>query len=117
MKQRRLLSRNREGAVFFGSCSLIRHHSLAVVAHQFFTASEGGYSFVRWVAGCSHTSDGRSSIKMTIRKFVPAAAAFFVLGAAGFLTHDVSAQLMWDQVKVTLPYSVSIGDKTIPPGD
>ncbi|HUB78690.1 MAG TPA: hypothetical protein VMB03_07845 [Bryobacteraceae bacterium] len=54
---------------------------------------------------------------MTIRNFVPAAAAFFVLGAAGFFTPTASAQPMWDQVKVHLPYSVTIENKTIPPGN
>ena len=54
---------------------------------------------------------------MTIRNFVPAAAAFLVLGAAGFVTHEALAQPMWDQVKVHLPYSVTIENKTIPPGD
>ena len=54
---------------------------------------------------------------MTIRNFVPAAAAFIALGAAGLLTRTASTQPMWDQVKVHLPYSVTIGEKTIPPGD
>jgi hypothetical protein len=54
---------------------------------------------------------------MTIRNFVPAAAAFIVLGAAGWILPHTFAQTMWDQVKVHLPYSVTIGDKTIPPGD
>jgi hypothetical protein len=54
---------------------------------------------------------------MTIRKFVPAAAAFVVLGAAGWIMPKAFAQTMWDQVKVKLPYSVTLGDKTVPPGD
>ena len=54
---------------------------------------------------------------MTIRSFVPAAAALLVLGAAGWVLPHASAQPMWDQVKVHLPYSVTLGDKTIPPGD
>ena len=54
---------------------------------------------------------------MTIRNFVPAAAAFLVLGVAGWMTPDASAQTMWDQVKVHLPYSVTVGNKTMPPGD
>ena len=24
---------------------------------------------------------------------------------------------MWDTVKVTLPYTITLGDKTLPPGD
>jgi hypothetical protein len=35
------MSRDREGAVLLGGCSVKRHHSLAVVAHQFLTDSEG----------------------------------------------------------------------------
>jgi hypothetical protein len=54
---------------------------------------------------------------MTIRSFVPAAAAFLVLGAAGWVLPHAVAQTMWDVVKVTLPNAVTIGDKTVPPGD
>jgi hypothetical protein len=55
--------------------------------------------------------------QMTIRNFVPVAAAFVVLGAAGLVMPHAFAQPMWDQVKVKLPYSVTLGEKTIPPGD
>jgi hypothetical protein len=54
---------------------------------------------------------------MTIRTLVPAAAAVVVLGAAAWIMPRASAQTMWDTVKVTLPYTVTIGDKTLPPGD
>jgi len=54
---------------------------------------------------------------MTIRNFAPAAAALVVLGAAGWVMPHAFGQPMWDQVKVKLPYSVTLGDKTIPPGD
>ena len=47
---------------------------------------------------------------MTIRKFLPAAAAI-VLGTAGWIIPHALAQPMWDQVKVKLPYAVTIGDK------
>ncbi|HEX3744699.1 MAG TPA: hypothetical protein VHW09_12240 [Bryobacteraceae bacterium] len=52
-----------------------------------------------------------------MKNFLPAAAAFVVLGAAGLTMPHAFAQPMWDQVKVHLPYSVTLGDKTIPPGD
>jgi hypothetical protein len=54
---------------------------------------------------------------MTIRTLVPAAAAFAVLGAAAWIMPHATAQTMWDTVKVTLPYTITLGDKTLPPGD
>lgn len=54
---------------------------------------------------------------MKIRSLVPAAATFVAFGAAGWILPHASAQPMWDIVKVSLPYSVTIGEKTLPPGD
>jgi hypothetical protein len=54
---------------------------------------------------------------MTIRNLVPAATAFVVLGAAAWIMPRASAQRMWDMVKVDLPYTVTLGDKTLPPGN
>jgi len=54
---------------------------------------------------------------MTIRSLVPVAAASVVLAAAGWILPHATAQTMWDMVKVTLPYAVTIGEKTVPPGD
>ena len=54
---------------------------------------------------------------MKIRSLLPAAAALIAFGAAGPVTPRASAQPLWDVVKVNLPYSVTLGNKTIPPGD
>src|SRR5580698_2165938 len=54
---------------------------------------------------------------MKIRSLVPAAATFVALGAVGWILPHASAQPMWDMVKVTLPYTVTLGEKTLPPGD
>ena len=40
-----------------------------------------------------------------------------MLGATGLVIPNASAQTMWDTVKVTLPYTVTVGEKTLPPGD
>lgn len=54
---------------------------------------------------------------MTIRNLVPATAAFVVLGVGAWIMPHASAQKMWDTVKVDLPYTVTLGDKTLPPGN
>jgi len=54
---------------------------------------------------------------MKIRSLVTAAAASIVLGAAGWVLPHLSAQTIWDTVKVNLPYTVTLGDKTLSPGD
>src|SRR5580698_4194129 len=54
---------------------------------------------------------------MKNRSFTFAASAL-VLGLATFVAPStVQAQPMFDRVDVTLPYSVSIGDKTLQPGN
>jgi len=46
------------------------------------------------------------------------AASALVLGLATLVTPStIQAQPMWDRVDVTLPYSVTIGDKTLQPGN
>jgi hypothetical protein len=54
---------------------------------------------------------------MKIRSLLPAAAAFITLGAAGWFLPQAFAQRMWDMVKVNLPHTVIVGDKTLPPGE
>jgi hypothetical protein len=44
-------------------------------------------------------------------------AAALGLGAGIWLVPQVLAQPQWDMVKVNLPYTVTVGEKTIPPGD
>jgi len=44
------------------------------------------------------------------------AAALFVAGCAAWVT-TASAQPLYDRVNVNLPYPVTIGQKTLPPGD
>jgi hypothetical protein len=46
------------------------------------------------------------------------AASALVLGLATLvMPNTIQAQPMWDRVDVTLPYSVTIGDKTLQPGN
>jgi hypothetical protein len=55
---------------------------------------------------------------MKIRTLVPAAAAVVVLGTAGWIAPQAFAQAFRpDVVRVTLPYPVIVGDKTLPPGE
>ncbi|MEI9971474.1 MAG: hypothetical protein WDO73_05095 [Ignavibacteriota bacterium] len=54
---------------------------------------------------------------MKIRSLVPASGAVVMMAAAGWILPHASAQPMWDTVKVTLPYAVTVGEKTVPPGD
>lgn len=54
---------------------------------------------------------------MKIRSLVPAAAGVVVLAAAGWIVPHVFAQLPWDMVRVNLPYPVTVGEKTLPPGE
>jgi hypothetical protein len=52
-----------------------------------------------------------------IRTLVLAAAATVAAGTAVWTVPHASAQAFWDVVHVTLPYTVTIGEKTLPPGD
>src|SRR5690349_12208327 len=45
------------------------------------------------------------------------AAGAAALGLALWITPGSAQGPMWDRVKVNLPYTVTIGDKTLPPGD
>ena len=44
-------------------------------------------------------------------------AAALGLGAGIWIAPQAMAQPQWDTVKVNLPYTVNLGDKTMPPGD
>ena len=54
---------------------------------------------------------------MKIRSLLPATAAVITLAATGWILPNALAQRMWDMVKVNLPHSVIVGDKTLPPGE
>jgi hypothetical protein len=53
---------------------------------------------------------------MNIRTFAIAAGAL-ALGLAAWITPGNAQGPLWDVVKVTLPYSVTVGDRTLQPGD
>ena len=53
---------------------------------------------------------------MKIRTIVLAVATLG-LGPAAWIMPQLSAQPLWDVVKVTFPYTVTIGQKTLAPGD
>jgi hypothetical protein len=53
---------------------------------------------------------------MKIRTMMLSTAATLGLGAAVWMAPHLSAQTMWDVIQVNLPYAVTLGDKTLPPG-
>jgi len=54
---------------------------------------------------------------MKIPTALPIVAATLGLGAAAWVLPRASAEPFWVTVKVDLPYAVTVGDRTLPPGD
>jgi len=54
---------------------------------------------------------------MKTKSFVPTAGAMAIAFATWLAPGLVQAQPMEDRIEVNLPYSVTVGDKTLPPGD
>src|SRR5712691_1809276 len=59
----------------------------------------------------------RSKNLMRIRAFVNAAGVAALAFVMSITSGKMQGQTMYDRITVNLPYSVSVGDRTLPPGD